>query len=96
MSYKNGMQIVDISSAQGRHGRGVRLQRTQGDVQIFRQADEPGRVFATSTSDTFGSVDDSGCYREAAALGFDVRKQTTSRAALPGAAGVTSLRRSVA
>ena len=77
-SYKNGMQIVDISDP--RNAQTVAVYDcavTQGDVQIFRQDDEPGRVFATYTSDTFGNVD-SACYREAAALGFDVRKNTTS------------------
>jgi len=40
-------------------------------VQVFRQAGKPGRVFATYTSDTYGDGT-STCYREAAALGFDV------------------------
>ena len=43
---------------------------TQGDVQIFRQADERGRVFATYTSDTFGDGT-SPCYLDAERLGFD-------------------------
>ena len=73
-SYRNGLQIFDISKPErttrvGVYDCGV----TQGDVQIFRQADEPGRVFATYTSDTYGDGT-STCYREAAALGFDVRK----------------------
>ncbi len=46
---------------------------TQGDVQVFRQADMPGRTFVTYTSDTYGDGT-STCYQEAAALGFDVRK----------------------
>jgi hypothetical protein len=70
-SYRNGMQIVDISkparaSLTGVYDCGI----TQGDVQIFRQADERGRVFATYTSDTFGDGT-SPCYLEAEALGFD-------------------------
>ena len=46
---------------------------TQGDVQVFRQADEPGRTFIGYASDTFGDGT-STCYREAQALGFDVLK----------------------
>jgi hypothetical protein len=46
---------------------------TQGDVQVFRRADLPGRTFATYTSDTYGDGT-STCYREAQALGFDVLK----------------------
>jgi hypothetical protein len=73
-SYRNGMQIVDISKPEQSRTVGVYdCGVTQGDVQIFRQADEPGRVFATYTSDTYGDGT-STCYREAAALGFDVLK----------------------
>ena len=73
-SYKNGMQIVDItepeqSSIAAVYDCGV----TQGDVQIFRQADKPGRIFAGYASDTHGDGT-STCYREAEALGFDVKK----------------------
>ena len=77
-SYRNGLQIVDISSP-----RDARIASvydcgvTQGDVQVFRQADESGRTFATYTSDTYGDGT-STCYREAAALGFDVRKDNGS------------------
>ena len=46
---------------------------TQGDVQVFRQADKPGRTFAGYASDTYGDGT-STCYREAEALGFDVKK----------------------
>jgi hypothetical protein len=73
-SYRNGLQIVDITSP-----RDARIAAvydcgvTQGDVQVFRQADLPGRTFATYTSDTYGDGT-STCYREAEALGFDVRK----------------------
>jgi hypothetical protein len=74
-SYRNGMQIVDISDPAGAeivstYDCGV----TQGDVQVFRQADEPGRTFAGYASDTFGDGT-STCYQEAQALGFDVLKE---------------------
>jgi hypothetical protein len=73
-SYNNGLQIFDVTKPEdtrrvGLYDCGV----TQGDPFVFRQADEPGRVFATYTSDTFGDGT-STCYREAAALGFDVLK----------------------
>ena len=74
-SYMNGMQIVDISKPAkakvvGVYDCGI----TQGDVQIFRQGDEPGRVFATYTSDTKGDGT-SRCYDEAAALGYEVLQE---------------------
>jgi hypothetical protein len=77
-SYKNGLQIVDITDPENAtiaaiYDCGV----TQGDMQLIRQADEPRRVFATYTSDTFGDGT-STCYREAAALGFEVRKANGS------------------
>ena len=77
-SYKNGLQIVDITkpeqaSITGVYDCGV----TQGDVQVIRQADEPGRTFVSYTSDTFGDGT-STCYQEAAALGFDVKKANGS------------------
>lgn len=77
-TYRNGLQIVDITNPKrasviGTYDCGV----TQGDVQVFRQADEPGRTFITYTSDTYGDGT-STCYREAAALGFDVRKASGS------------------
>jgi len=73
-SYKNGMQIVDITDPTGAqivsvYDCGV----TQGDVQVFRQADKPGRTFSAYASDTYGDGT-STCYQEAAALGFDVHK----------------------
>ena len=54
-SYKNGMQIVDISNPDdakivSTYDCGV----TQGDVQVFHQPDEPGRTFVGYASDTFG------------------------------------------
>jgi hypothetical protein len=73
-SYKNGMQIVDITSpANARVAAVYDCGVTQGDIQVFRQADKPGRLFATYASDTYGDGT-STCYRDAAALGFDVRK----------------------
>jgi hypothetical protein len=74
-SYRNGMQIVDITDPEDAkiaavYDCGV----TQGDVQVFRQADKPGRVFASYASDTFGDGT-STCYREAEALGFEVKKE---------------------
>jgi hypothetical protein len=74
-SYKNGMQIVDISDPENAeivstYDCGV----TQGDVQVFHQADEPGRTFVGYASDTFGDGT-STCYREAQALGFDMLKE---------------------
>ena len=54
-SYRNGLQIVDISKPEQAEIASVYdCGVTQGDVQVFRQADEPGRTFATYTSDTFG------------------------------------------
>jgi hypothetical protein len=73
-SYRNGMQIVDITDPRSAeivsvYDCGV----TQGDVQVFRQADKPGRTFIAYASDTFGDGT-STCYQEAAALGFEVHK----------------------
>jgi hypothetical protein len=77
-SYKNGMQIVDITNPANAtivavYDCGV----TQGDVQVFRQASKPGRLFASYASDTFGDGT-STCYREAEALGFSVKKSNGS------------------
>jgi hypothetical protein len=77
-SYKNGMQIVDITNP-----RDARIASvydcgvTQGDIQVFHQADKPGRTFVAYASDTYGDGT-STCYREAAALGFDVKKSETA------------------
>jgi hypothetical protein len=73
-SYRNGLQIVDITNPRDSqivavYDCGV----TQGDPQVFRQADKPGRVFVSYASDTFGDGT-STCYQEAAALGFEVKK----------------------
>jgi hypothetical protein len=73
-SYRNGMQIVDVTNP--RDSRIVAVYDcgvTQGDIQVFRQADKPGRVFASYASDTFGDGT-STCYQEAAALGFETKK----------------------
>jgi hypothetical protein len=73
-SYNNGLQIIDITNP--REARRVAVYDcgvTQGDVQVIRQSDKPGRVFAGYTSDTTGDGT-STCYREAAALGFNVKK----------------------
>jgi hypothetical protein len=79
-SYRNGLQIVDITVPEKASVvSSYECNVTQGDVQVFRQADEPGRTFVTYTSDTQGDAD-SPCYQEAAALGFDVRKPNASGA----------------
>jgi hypothetical protein len=73
-SYRNGMQIVDITNPrEARIAAVYDCGVTQGDVQVFRQASKPGRTFVSYASDTFGDGT-STCYREAAALGFDVLK----------------------
>lgn len=73
-SYRNGLQIVDITEPTAPRIAGVYdCGVTQGDVQVFRRADKPGRTFVTYTSDTVGDGT-STCYQEAAALGFDVKK----------------------
>ena len=72
------MQIVDITNP--RESRIVAVYDcgvTQGDVQVFRQADKPGRTFVAYASDTYGDGT-STCYQEAAALGFDVKKSTAA------------------
>ena len=77
-SYKNGMQIVDITNP--RDTRIVSVYDcgvTQGDVQVFHQSDKPGRAFVAYASDTYGDGT-STCYQEAAALGFDVKKSETA------------------
>ena len=73
-SYRNGLQIVDITDPKEARVAGVYdCGVTQGDVQVFRRADMPGRTFVTYTSDTVG-VASSTCYKEAAALNFNVKK----------------------
>jgi hypothetical protein len=77
-SYRNGLQIVDITRpAQAEIVAVYDCGVTQGDVQVFRQDDLPGRTFITYTSDTYGDGT-STCYREADELGFDVRKPNGS------------------
>jgi hypothetical protein len=71
-SYRNGLRIVDITRPRRARTAAVYdCAVEQGDVQVFRQKDLKGRVFATFTNDYFGDID-SQCYRDAAALGFDV------------------------
>ena len=73
-SYRNGMQIVDITDPRdARVGCVYDCGVTQGDIQVFTQASKPGRTFVAYASDTFGDGT-STCYQEAAALGFEVRK----------------------
>jgi hypothetical protein len=74
-SYYNGMQIVDVTNPErARRVEVYNCKVTQGDIQVFKQG---SRTLATYTSDTYGNVD-SGCYREAARLGFDVRLNNTA------------------
>jgi hypothetical protein len=70
-SYDNGLQIVDITDPAAAeivavYDCGV----TQGDPQVFTRGE---RTYVTYTSDTTGDGT-STCYREAAALGFEVLK----------------------
>src|SRR5215210_8061665 len=77
-SYRNGMQIVDVTNPRDSQIAGVYdCGVTQGDIQVFRQASKPGRTFVAYASDTYGDGT-STCYREAAALGFDVKKSETA------------------
>src|SRR5688572_11829384 len=77
-SYKNGLQIVNISDPAQAHVASIYdCGVTQGDVQVFNRDDYPGRTFITYTSDTFGDGT-STCYQEAAALGFSVKKANGS------------------
>ena len=74
-TYRNGLQIVDISEpteavVAAVYDCGI----TQGDMQVFERA---GRTYATYTSDTYGDGT-SPCYQEAAALGFNVKKANGS------------------
>jgi hypothetical protein len=74
-SYFNGMQIVDITRPRDARVASVYdCGVTQGDIQVFRQAGKPGRVFASYASDTQGDGI-STCYQEAAALGFETLKE---------------------
>ena len=70
-SYRNGLQIVDITAPeQARIAAVYDCGVTQGDPQVFTRGE---RTYVTYTSDTFGDGT-STCYREAAALGFEVLK----------------------
>src|SRR5215208_6287102 len=63
-SYKNGMQIVDITNpGDARIASVYDCGVTQGDIQVFHQADKPGRTFVAYASDTYGDGT-STCYRE--------------------------------
>jgi LVIVD repeat len=74
-SYNNGLQIVDITDPeQARIAAVYDCGVTQGDPQVFTRAE---RTYVTYTSDTFGDGT-STCYREAAALGFDVLQEDGS------------------
>ena len=82
-SYEQGMQIVDITQpANARIVGNYDCDILQGDIQVFRQEQRPGRTFAAYTADAFGN-EDSGCYRQAEALGFDAIDETRS----PGGRG---------
>jgi hypothetical protein len=77
-SYNNGLQIFDISNPArtkrvGLYDCGI----TQGDVQIFRQADQRRKLFATYTSDT-ANDGTSPCNRQAERLGYDMQKSATA------------------
>jgi hypothetical protein len=66
--YRTGLHLYDVTDPTAVQLLGVyECNITQGDVQIFTRADQPGRTFATYTSDTVGV--DSPCYAEAEALG---------------------------
>ena len=78
-SYENGMQIVDITRPGERADRRhLRLRRHAGGRPGLPAGLKPGRTFAGYASDTFGDGT-STCYREAAALGFDVRQRRRHR-----------------
>ncbi len=82
-SYRNGLQIVDITNpAQAEIAAIYDCGVTQGDVQVFKPADEPGRTFVTYTSDTFGDGT-STCYQEAQALGFECSRPTARARTAP-------------
>ena len=70
-SYRNGMQIFDITNPArtkrvGLYDCGI----TQGDVQLFRDG---RRLYATYTSDTVNDGT-SPCNQEAEALGYEMQK----------------------
>ncbi|HEX5911260.1 MAG TPA: hypothetical protein VFY44_12270, partial [Thermoleophilaceae bacterium] len=70
-SEENGMRIIDVSRPEKAKVVGTYdCDILQGDVQVFRQKQRKGRVYATYTADADGNPD-SACYREAEARGFD-------------------------
>jgi hypothetical protein len=80
-TYFNGLQIVDIAWPPRAQIVGVYdCAVQQGDVQVFKHPNYPGRTFVTYTSDTTptniptATLLASACYRDAAALGFTVTK----------------------
>ena len=78
-SYENGMHIFDITQPTKTKLVGkYECDILQGDVQVFRQKQRPGRVFAAYTADADGNAQ-STCYREAEALGFDAVDGETGR-----------------
>jgi hypothetical protein len=78
-SYENGMHIIDISRPRSARVTGVYdCDILQGDVQVFSQEQRPGRTFAAYAVDAFGN-EESGCYREAEALGFDAVDEGRAR-----------------
>ncbi len=78
-SYENGMQIVDIGDPENARIAGVYdCDVLQGDIQVFTQSQNPGRTFATYTADAFGNQE-SACYTEAEALGFDAVDEAAAR-----------------
>jgi hypothetical protein len=75
-SYYNGMQIVDISKPGQAKTYGVYdCPIRQGDVQVWRAPDKSGRILASYTADATESaaIAKTGCFEEAAKLGFDTR-----------------------
>ena len=78
-SYENGMQIVDISKPASARIAGVYdCDVLQGDIQVFKQPQRKGRTFATYTADAYGN-EESACYTEAEALGFDAVDEEGAR-----------------
>jgi hypothetical protein len=69
--YRTGLHLYDVTVPDAPALLSVYpCNITQGDVQLFTRADQPGRTYATYTSDTVGAA--SPCYEDAQALGqFD-------------------------
>ena len=78
-SEENGMHIFDITQPTktklvGKYACDI----LQGDVQVFRQKQRRGRVFATYTADAAGNAE-SKCYTDAEKLGFDAINEDTGK-----------------